>query len=273
MSKPTIPTVQTVQSEDTRVPIMEVFGPTIQGEGALIGLPTYFIRVGGCDFACSQCDSMHAVDADEVKQNAVWLEASDIYEAYKHRLNSKRAKWMTLSGGNPAMWKLFPLVTRLQDVGFKVAVETQGSIWNDWLYNANHVTVSPKTPGMGEKFDPDKFLNFMDGLAVPNTANSVCIKMVAFKNQEGDDYVYERDLQFICKVKELLANAQMDSIPFYISLGNPLFRSNDSASLLSGRLLDMYKDLIAEASGYSELNDVPILPQMHVLLWGNKLGV
>lgn len=30
-------------------PVIEIFGPTIQGEGALAGLPTYFIRFGGCE--------------------------------------------------------------------------------------------------------------------------------------------------------------------------------------------------------------------------------
>ena len=35
--------------------ISEIFGPTIQGEGALIGRPTVFVRTGGCDFRCDWC--------------------------------------------------------------------------------------------------------------------------------------------------------------------------------------------------------------------------
>lgn len=35
--------------------ISEIFGPTIQGEGALIGRPTVFVRTGGCDFRCNWC--------------------------------------------------------------------------------------------------------------------------------------------------------------------------------------------------------------------------
>ena len=41
--------------------ISEIFGPTVQGEGALIGKPTVFVRTGGCDFRCSWCDTLHAV--------------------------------------------------------------------------------------------------------------------------------------------------------------------------------------------------------------------
>ena len=33
-----------------KMPIMEVFGPTIQGEGMVIGQKTIFIRTGGCDY-------------------------------------------------------------------------------------------------------------------------------------------------------------------------------------------------------------------------------
>ena len=43
-------------------PVIEVFGPTIQGEGAEAGLPTHFVRFGGCDYRCSWCDTMYAVD-------------------------------------------------------------------------------------------------------------------------------------------------------------------------------------------------------------------
>ena len=43
--------------------IAEIFGPTIQGEGALIGEPTVFVRTGGCDYRCTWCDSLHAVDS------------------------------------------------------------------------------------------------------------------------------------------------------------------------------------------------------------------
>ncbi len=56
----------TVESE---IRISEIFGPTIQGEGALIGQPTVFVRTGGCDYRCAWCDSLHAVDS---RMRAEW---------------------------------------------------------------------------------------------------------------------------------------------------------------------------------------------------------
>ncbi|RWD90497.1 MAG: 7-carboxy-7-deazaguanine synthase QueE, partial [Mesorhizobium sp.] len=41
--------------------ISEIFGPTVQGEGPLIGRPTVFVRTGGCDYRCRWCDTLYAV--------------------------------------------------------------------------------------------------------------------------------------------------------------------------------------------------------------------
>ena len=41
--------------------ISEIFGPTVQGEGPLIGRPTVFVRTGGCDYRCTWCDTLYAV--------------------------------------------------------------------------------------------------------------------------------------------------------------------------------------------------------------------
>ena len=44
-----------------RIRISEIFGPTIQGEGPLVGRPTVFVRTGGCDYRCTWCDTLYAV--------------------------------------------------------------------------------------------------------------------------------------------------------------------------------------------------------------------
>src|SRR4051812_39689210 len=60
------------------VPVVEIFGPTVQGEGPDIGRPAYFVRFGGCDFRCSWCDSMHAVDPAQVRAGALQLQPAEI---------------------------------------------------------------------------------------------------------------------------------------------------------------------------------------------------
>lgn len=34
-----------------------IFGPTVQGEGMVIGQKTMFVRTAGCDYQCAWCDS------------------------------------------------------------------------------------------------------------------------------------------------------------------------------------------------------------------------
>ena len=87
--------------------VNEIFGPTIQGEGALIGQPTVFVRTGGCDYRCSWCDTLHAVDSayrddwHPMTPQAILMQV-DI-------LSGGKPLMVSLSGGNPAIQPLGPL--------------------------------------------------------------------------------------------------------------------------------------------------------------------
>lgn len=83
------------------IAISEIFGPTIQGEGALIGMPTVFVRTGGCDFRCSWCDTLYAV---EPRFRNAWRSMStDAILTEVNRLSGNEPILVTLSGGNPAL--------------------------------------------------------------------------------------------------------------------------------------------------------------------------
>ena len=81
-------------------PVIEIFGPTIQGEGAEAGLPTHFVRLGGCDYRCSWCDSLHAV-LPEYRGRWTKLSAGEILAQVYHL--APPPMMITLSGGNPAI--------------------------------------------------------------------------------------------------------------------------------------------------------------------------
>jgi len=130
----------------TAFPVVEVFGPTIQGEGELAGMPTAFVRFGGCDYRCSWCDSLHAVLPEHVR-GAHRMTPAQIAAALEALPG--RPDWVTLSGGNPALLELGDLVALLHAAGRRVAVETQGSVWRDWLGDVDLLTISPKPPSSG----------------------------------------------------------------------------------------------------------------------------
>lgn len=267
------------------VPVMEVFGPTIQGEGAMIGIKTMFIRFGGCDYRCEKCDSMHAVLPELVKKNGNWVLQEDLIEMVVKKAAETNTEWVTLSGGNPTMWDLRELVNGLQDNNLKVAVETQGSIWRDWLENVDQLTISPKGPGMGERFDPKIFQEFMERVSlaymVRNGNFNYCTKIVVFD---------QRDLEFAVSVDQLLDKWGHHAKGRYLSLGNdcpptiqngqvntdPLVSLRTKGrefTSLSSYLLWKYKMLLEDYLMDARLSHWIFLPQLHVLIWDNMAGV
>ena len=135
--------------------ISEIFGPTIQGEGALIGQPTVFVRTGGCDYRCSWCDTLHAVDS-EYRHDWMPMSADDIM-AEIESLSDNKPLTISLSGGNPAIQPLKPLIDLGRTKSYRFALETQGSIAQNWFEDLDILTLSPKPPSSGETTDWDKF--------------------------------------------------------------------------------------------------------------------
>src|SRR5207302_11308894 len=84
--------------------VSECFGPTLQGEGALIGKPTIFVRTGGCDYRCDWCDTRCAV-LPEHRSEWYPITADEVF-AEVQRLSGHNPILVTLSGGNPAMQPL-----------------------------------------------------------------------------------------------------------------------------------------------------------------------
>lgn len=237
--------------------VSEIFGPTIQGEGAMIGTQTHFIRFAGCDYRCKMCDSMHAVDPVHINANATRYHPDDLMlDLMKLGDQYPNINWITFSGGNPCIWDLQPIMVTTRSM-WKIAVETQGTIWQDWIHNCQQLTISPKGPGMGENCD----LKQLDDFIVQSLRSgiSTCLKVVIF----GDD-----DLDF---AEELHRKYLM--FPFYLSVGNSTFNLNADAEAIRPSLLHAYKNLVEKVTKNRNFGDAIILPQMHTLLWGNKQGV
>jgi 7-carboxy-7-deazaguanine synthase len=114
-------------------PVMETFS-TLQGEGFYTGSAAWFIRLSGCDVGCVWCDVKESwTTAPEQFQDLETLVA----QAKKHP-----GKIIVITGGEPAIYDLEPIISRLQGEGFKVHIETSGAY--PITGNADWITVSPK---------------------------------------------------------------------------------------------------------------------------------
>lgn len=246
-----------------KIPLIEMFGPTIQGEGLHIGSRTYFLRFGLCDYKCTMCDSMHAVDPLQVKKNADYLTQGEIVEKFLTDFpKAQPGEWITLSGGNPAIHDLSRLVTMFNAMGFILNIETQGTKNPEWLCECESITCSPKGPGMGEKFEPDVFFAFLRSYP----EKKINVKVVVFD---------QRDIEF---AKDVFSIARLQGITdLYLSLGNPyppqhtnLDYLDDTPHAHSQTLLNDYAALIDDVLQEPTLKDVKFLPQLHVLTYSNQ---
>lgn len=210
----------------------------------MIGTPTHFVRLGYCDYRCVWCDSMYAVTPAVVHEHAERLTAATIAQ----RLDAldPHIPWVTLSGGNPVLHDLEPLVECLHEQGRQIAVETQGTVFRAWLRDCEVVTVSPKPPSSGMRTNLAQLDQFA---ALPN-AN---LKVVIF---DEADFAYARDLR-----------QRYPAVPFYVQVGNAM--GKDDAQSLLARLDWLGQQVLHDRVMHSTI----VLPQLHVLLYGNRRGV
>ncbi len=229
--------------------IAEIFGPTVQGEGALIGQPTVFVRSGGCDFRCAWCDSLHAVDS-AFRHDWKAMSTEDVWTEVQH-LSGGQPLTVSLSGGNPAIQDFGPLIRHGSDAGYLFACETQGSVAKPWFTDLATLVLSPKPPSSGEQMD---WAMFEACLAV-RPENTV-LKIVIF---DETDFTWAQDV----------ANCY-PHLPLYLQPGNPETDPDLPVDLTqaTGRL-EWLIDKTLSVGWFTPR----ILPQLHVLVWGNKRGV
>lgn len=231
--------------------ISEIFGPTIQGEGALIGQPTIFVRTGGCDYRCSWCDTLYAVES-KYRKNWTPMSAEEIM-ADVEKLSSGKPIMVTISGGNPAIQDCTKLIKLGHDKSYKFCIETQGSVAADWFADLDILTLSPKPPSSQMDTNWEKF----DAcIKAAKGKPQMALKIVIF---DDEDYKYARS-----------AAAKYPELPLYLQPGNHSTDPDTPADMdgLNARM----RWLIDKAANDRWFN-ATILPQLHVQIWGNERGV
>tara|TARA_R110002167_G_scaffold1441_11_gene6876 strand:+ start:3318 stop:3992 length:675 start_codon:yes stop_codon:yes gene_type:complete len=134
--------------------INEVF-ESIQGEGSFTGVPSIFVRLQGCPVGCPWCDTKHTWTLDSQLERsgpAVMAEQGESSHWFNHTVEqllalfteqNYRAKHVVITGGEPCMYDLIPLSSRLIALGYSVQIETSGT-YEVLTHENTWVTVSPK---------------------------------------------------------------------------------------------------------------------------------
>lgn len=112
--------------------------PTLQGEGPYAGVPAVFVRLGGCNLACHFCDTEFE-DFKPMPVAGIVTRAQELAEG---------RTLVVITGGEPLRQNIAPLCDALIASGFKVQVETNGTLWRELPAEVD-IVCSPKNTGQG----------------------------------------------------------------------------------------------------------------------------
>jgi 7-carboxy-7-deazaguanine synthase len=118
---------------DERMRVAETF-TSLQGEGELVGVPSFFIRTTGCNLRCEFCDTPYTSWEPEGEWWTVDALVAALPPATRH---------VVVTGGEPMLWEsLAPLTAALGGRGCHVTIETAGTIFQS--LPCDLMSVSPK---------------------------------------------------------------------------------------------------------------------------------
>lgn len=256
------------------LPVRELFGPTIQGEGARAGNISFFIRFGGCNFTCAGfgveyktpsgetkfgCDSWYSVDKAFKKE---WDVLS--YKDMVIRMNSLIAKSnlhakdikadIIVTGGEPLIyWKhdefqnfLIYYISR----GHKITIETNASIDIDFTKEYQKEIIFSMSVKLKNSGEPEhKRLNIDNISNILENAQNSYFKFVV--NAEDKDSI------------ALEIDSILQEIPWFASVY--LMPMGETNEILNKNALPCAELALEKGWKYSD--------RLHIRLWNDKEGV
>ena len=126
---------------NTTLNITEIFY-SLQGEAREVGIPTVFVRLTGCPLRCNYCDTAYAFKGNNPL-------------SIKHILDEVaqyKTEYVCVTGGEPmAQSNCLKLLDTLVSAGYKVSMETSGSIDITPVNSKVSIVMDIKTPSSTEE--------------------------------------------------------------------------------------------------------------------------
>jgi 7-carboxy-7-deazaguanine synthase len=122
-----------ISGDGTELEVQSIF-KTLQGEGLFVGVPSVFIRLGGCNLACKFCDTDF--------ENFKLLNIDKILEEVTN-LSNNVIKLVVITGGEPFRQPIELICNKLVSLGFTVQIETNGTLYR-LLPKEVYIICSPK---------------------------------------------------------------------------------------------------------------------------------
>ena len=210
---------------NTTLNITEIFY-SLQGEAKEVGIPTVFVRLTGCPLRCNYCDTAYAFKGNNPLSIKSIMEQVEKYNTH----------YVCVTGGEPmAQSNCLILLDTLIEAGYKVSMETSGSIDISPVNKKVSVVMDLKTPSSTEQ-SQNRYEN---------------IALLESKDQLKFVIASRSDFDWCCSILE--SYDVLSDVLF-----SPVYESLKPVDLA---------DWILE----KQLN-VRLQVQLHKLLWGDQKG-
>lgn len=135
--------------------LVNSFWYTMQGEGPDAGRPAIFMRLSKCNLRCTFCDTEF--------ESGEWFNMPKLRNHIMGISENTGCKFLVITGGEPLLQNVVPLIVSLNERGISVSIETAGTVYAEGLENRfaadrsiadNLIVCSPKTPKLNARVIP-----------------------------------------------------------------------------------------------------------------------
>ena len=215
---------------------------SLQGEGALVGVPSVFIRTSGCNLRCAWCDTPYTSWQPEGTD----LSLDQIVDEVK----AHPARHVVVTGGEPMIAsQIIPLTERLRRLNLHITIETAGTVLQPVACDL--MSISPKLAN-----------------STPTGNWAPQHERLRIRHEVLRDLMarYDYQLKFVIErpddveeVRALVGSLEADARRVI------LMPEGTDREILRQR--GVWLAEIAKAEGFR------YTPRLHVELWGNRRGV
>lgn len=112
---------------------------TLQGEGPNVGIPSIFIRLGGCNLACNFCDT----EFEDYSQESLEKIISKVNHLSQNSCHKKSISLVVITGGEPFRQPIYTLCNKLLKLNYQIQIETNGTLYRE-VPDKVQIVCSPK---------------------------------------------------------------------------------------------------------------------------------
>ncbi|MBP7741987.1 MAG: 7-carboxy-7-deazaguanine synthase QueE [Aliarcobacter sp.] len=251
--------------------INEIFGPTIQGEGKLVGTPSIFIRFGKCNFSCvgfaveyetpsgikkCACDSYYAVDTEFKDTWTKYKSYEEVVNEVDKLIPSYDNNYkidIVITGGEPLLYwnkiEFQKLLEHYIDEGHKITIETNASLNLNFEFDYQKEILFSMSVKLSNSLEPlKKRININTLKAILTNTKESYLKFVINKDFLNDA---------IEEIQEIISKIPKCDV-YLMSLG-------DTAEEINKSCEDVINMSIKNGFKYSD--------RLHIRVWNNKRGV